>query len=169
MASLTVLNQPPAFSSLEEETFLNLIQTADRLVRSVESLFKPSGLSGTQFNVLRILRVAGDDGMPCGQICQQMITRDPDMTRLLDRLEKRGLIARSRDTNDRRIVRARITPTAVAMLAILDEPLTALHRRQFSHMRRDQLQTLIDLLKQVRDEKPDEKTCIETNPDQVIR
>jgi DNA-binding MarR family transcriptional regulator len=150
MASLSVFNQPPQFSSLEEEVFLNLIQTADSLSRAIEALFKPSGLSPTQFNVLRILLTAGQDGLPCGQICDQMITRDPDMTRLLDRLEKRQLIARSRGSDDRRVVRARITPIAVAMLARLDVPLKALHQRQLKHMNQDRLRALIELLEQAR-------------------
>jgi DNA-binding MarR family transcriptional regulator len=165
MAVLPVLNQPPRFSSLEEEAFLNLVQTADRLSRRVEALFKPSGLSPTQFNVLRILRAVGEGGLPCGQICEQMITRDPDMTRLLDRLEKRELIARSRDGHDRRVVRARITPVAVAMLATLDAPLADLHRRQLAHVSQDQLRALIGLLEQAHDEK----RIVDTNSDQAIR
>jgi DNA-binding MarR family transcriptional regulator len=149
MASLPIL-QPPRFSSVEEEAFLNLVQAADSLSRPMEALFKESALSPTQFNVLRILRSAGETGMPCGQICGQMITRDPDMTRLLDRMEKRELIARRRDRDDRRIVRARITPTALKLLAVLDEPLRDLHRRQLRHMNHDRLRTLIELLEQVR-------------------
>ena len=135
---------------MEEEAFLNLIQTADRLSRAMEALFKPSALSPTQFNVLRILRAAGVSGLPCGRICEQMITRDPDMTRLLDRLEKRQLIARSRDGDDRRVVRARITPAAIELLATLDEPLKELHRRQLQHMNQDRLRALIELLEQAR-------------------
>jgi DNA-binding MarR family transcriptional regulator len=152
MASLPILNQAPRFSSLEEEVFLNLVQAADLLSRPIEGLFKEMGLSPTQFNVLRILRSAGEAGLPCGQICDQMITRDPDMTRLLDRLEKRELIARSRDGDDRRVVRACITPAAVQMLAKLDVPLRELHRRQFQHMNQDRLRALVELLEQARSE-----------------
>jgi DNA-binding MarR family transcriptional regulator len=152
MASLPILNQPPRFSSLEEEAFLNLIQTTDHLSRPIEAMFKQSALSPTQFNVLRILLTAGEGGLSCGQICDQMITRDPDMTRLLDRLEKRQLIARSRDGGDRRIVRARITSAAMELLATLDEPVKALQRQQFKHMNQDRLRALIELLEQARNE-----------------
>ena len=93
------------FAVLEQEAFLNLVRTADALSRRFEEVSKGTGLSATQYNVLRILRGAGTDGLPCGQVIERMITRDPDMTRLLDRLEKRDLIARSRDTCDRRVVR----------------------------------------------------------------
>jgi DNA-binding MarR family transcriptional regulator len=165
MAVLPILNQPPRFSSLEEEAFLNLIQTADSLSRRVEALFKPGGLSSTQFNVLRILRAAGEDGLACGRICEQMITRDPDMTRLLDRLEKRQLISRNRDGVDRRIVRARITLAAMELLATLDGPLAEMHRRQLRHMNHDRLRGLIALLEQARSEEQ----IAETGPDQAIR
>jgi DNA-binding MarR family transcriptional regulator len=150
MSSLPILNQPPRFSSIEEEAFLNLVQTADAMIRPVEALFKPTGLSATQFNVLNILRSAGAGGMPCGRICEQMITRDPDMTRLLDRLEKRQLIQRSRGSDDRRVVRACITPTALALLATLDQPLKEVHRRQLQHMNHERLRALIELLEQAR-------------------
>ena len=152
MSSLPILNQPPRFSSIEEETFLNLVETGDAMIRPVEALFKPTGLSATQFNVLKILHAAGEDGLPCGRICEQMITRDPDMTRLLDRLEKRRLIQRIRDSDDRRVVRANLTPAAVDLLASLDEPLREVHRRQLKHMNYDRLRALIELLDQARGE-----------------
>jgi DNA-binding MarR family transcriptional regulator len=79
-----------------------------------------------------------------------MITRDPDMTRLLDRLEKRQLIERSRDGDDRRVVRACITSAALDLLARLDEPLKEVHRRQLQHMNHDRLRALIELLEQAR-------------------
>jgi DNA-binding MarR family transcriptional regulator len=150
MASLPILNQEPQFSSLEEEAFLSLIQIADVLVRPVETLLKNRALSPAQFNVLRILRSAAEEGLPCGRICEQMITRDPDMTRLLDRLEKRRLIVRSREDDDRRVVRARITSQALTLLETLDDPLKTLHRRQFEHMNQDRLRALIELLEQAR-------------------
>jgi DNA-binding MarR family transcriptional regulator len=154
MASLPILNQGPQFSSLEEEAFLNLIQTTESLSRPMEAMFKASALSPAQFNVLQILRRAGEEGLPCGRICEQMITRDPDMTRLLDRLEKRELIQRSRDGNDRRVVRARITAEATALLETLIEPLKEIHRRQLQHMNQDRLRALIELLEQARSGNP---------------
>src|SRR6201984_2556512 len=99
----------------EEAAFLELLRTPDQLSRGLVPLLKAEELSPTQYNVLRILRGALE-GLPCGEIGQRMITRDPDITRLLDRLEKRGLIARWRDSKDRRMVLARITPEGLKML-----------------------------------------------------
>src|SRR5579859_2851490 len=105
----------------EEVAFLELCRTTDMLSRRLAVLLKAEDLSATQYNVLRILRGA-PEGLPCGEVGNRMITRDPDITRLLDRLEKRGLIARSRDSQDRRMVMARITPEGLKLLARMDEP-----------------------------------------------
>src|SRR5271167_3966247 len=93
----------------EEAVFLDLLRTTDVLSRGLVQVLKTEDLSATQYNVLRILRGA-PGGLACGEIAGRMITRDPDVTRLLDRLEKRGLISRWRETRDRRTVMARITP-----------------------------------------------------------
>ena len=138
------------FESLEQEAYLNLLRTTDALAREFDVVFKPAGLSEPQYNVLRILRGAGSDGLPCGEIAQRMIARDPDMTRLLDRLESRDLIGRSRDSADRRVVTARITAAGLELLAQLDQPLAELHRNQLAHLRRDELQTLVQLLEKAR-------------------
>src|ERR1700684_4530640 len=95
--------------SSEEAAFLDLLRTTDILSRGLFRVLKSENLSPTQYNVLRILRGA-PDGLPCGEIASRMIPRDPDITRLLDRLEKRGLISRCRETRDRRMVMARIPP-----------------------------------------------------------
>jgi len=95
--------------------------------------------------MLRILR-GSPDGLPCGDIASRMITRDPDVTRLLDRLEKRGLISRSRETKDRRTVIARIAPAGLKLLSGLDEPVQNAHRQQLGHMGRERLRTLSELL-----------------------
>src|ERR1700722_11440446 len=94
----------------EEAAFLDLLRTCDLLSRGPAQFLKSEDLSPTQYNVLRILRGAQPAGLPCGEIANRMITRDPDITRLLDRLEKRELISRFRETKDRRMVVARITP-----------------------------------------------------------
>jgi DNA-binding MarR family transcriptional regulator len=138
------------FDSLSQEVFLNLLRTMDVLARQFEVVFKPVELSDTQYNVLRILRGAASQGLACGEIAQQMITRDPDMTRLLDRLESRGLIGRSRESSDRRVVRTRITEAGLALLAQLDEPIRHLHERQLAHMSRDDLTVLLRLLEAAR-------------------
>jgi DNA-binding MarR family transcriptional regulator len=128
------------------EAFLAVQRLAGDLLQGVTELLKGSGLSGAQYNVLRILRGAGDSGLSCGQIAERLITRDPDITRLLDRLEKRGLVARVRDTADRRVVTTRITEEGLEVLAALDEPVAALHRRQLGHLGKDRLRQLLELL-----------------------
>ena len=99
----------PRLGSPEEAAFLDLLRTTDMLSRGLVRILKSEDVSATQYNVLRILR-GSPAGLPCGEIGNRMITRDPDVTRLLDRLEKRGLISRCRETKDRRTVMARITP-----------------------------------------------------------
>ena len=140
---------------LEQEAFLHLMRTADALMRDLEEVFKPAGLSPTQYNVLRILRGAGPGaGMACNQIGQRMITRDPDMTRLLDRLEKRGLITRSRDTKDRRVVHARITDQGLKLIKGLDRPVQDAHRRQLGNLGNKRLKMLSQLLEEARNALP---------------
>jgi DNA-binding MarR family transcriptional regulator len=131
--------------SAEEAAFLDLLRTTDMLSRGLVQVLKVEDLSSTQYNVLRILRGA-PEGLPCGEIASRMITRDPDVTRLLDRLEKRGLISRCRETKDRRTVRARIAPEGLRVLARLDDPVQAAHRRQLGHLGRERLQALTELL-----------------------
>jgi DNA-binding MarR family transcriptional regulator len=129
----------------EEAAFLELLRTTDMLSRGLAGVLKSEDLSATQYNVLRILRGA-KAGLPCGEIANRMITRDPDITRLLDRLEKRGLIARSREAKDRRTVTTRITPAGLKLLARLDEPVYAAHRKQLGHLGRERLRALTELL-----------------------
>jgi DNA-binding MarR family transcriptional regulator len=137
------------FESLEQEAALNLQKTADHLLATASDTFKGVNLSPTQYNVLRILRGAGEP-LACGEIADRMITREPDMTRLLDRLEKRGLITRSRSTSDRRVVETSITAKGLELLKRLDEPVVALHERQLGHLGKVKLRQLIELLEQAR-------------------
>ena len=131
--------------SSEEDAFLDLLRTTDMLSRGLVQVLKSEELSPTQYNVLRILR-GSPAGLPCGEVASRMITRDPDITRLLDRLEKRGLISRCRETKDRRMVMAKITPDGLKLLARLDEPVGDTHRRQLGHLGRDRLRALAELL-----------------------
>jgi DNA-binding MarR family transcriptional regulator len=131
--------------SSEEDAFLDLLRTTDMLSRGLVQVLKSEELSATQYNVLRILR-GSPGGLPCGEIASRMITRDPDITRLLDRLEKRGLISRCRETKDRRMVMAKITPDGLKLLARLDEPVQEAHRRQLGHLGRERLRALSELL-----------------------
>jgi DNA-binding MarR family transcriptional regulator len=139
--------RPP--SSPEEAVFLELSRTADQLSRSAAALLKTEDLSATQYNVLRILRGA-PEGLACGEIANRMITRDPDITRLLDRLEKRTLISRCRETKDRRMVMARITPGGLKLLARMDEPVQEVHRSQLGHLGKKQMRALTELLQLAR-------------------
>jgi DNA-binding MarR family transcriptional regulator len=111
---------------------------------------KAEELSPNQYNVLRILRGA-PDGLPCGEVGNRMITRDPDITRLLDRLEKRDLISRCREARDRRMVMARITSAGMDLLGRLDEPVREAHRSQLGHLGRERLDDLKELLQSARE------------------
>lgn len=130
---------------LEEAAFLELARTTDILSRGLVRVLKRENLSPTQYNVLRILR-GTPEGLPCGEIAARMITRDPDITRLLDRLEKRVLISRCRETDDRRMVMTRITPEGLKVLARLDGPIQEAHRRQLGHLGKDRLRAMTKLL-----------------------
>ena len=94
---------------LEAQVFVNMLRAAHALARGAEALLKPTGLSAKQYNVLRILRGAGAEGLACNGVGCRMISRDPDITRLLDRMESRKLIARTRGEEDRRVVKTCIT------------------------------------------------------------
>ena len=133
----------------EEAAFLELVRTTDMLSRGLARVLKTEDLSATQYNVLRILRGA-PEGLPCGELASRMITRDPDITRLLDRLEKREVISRCREATDRRTVMTRITPAGLQLLARLDDPLLTAHRKQLSHLGRERLGALTELLRTAR-------------------
>ena len=144
----TIKNQRRV-GSPEEAAFLDLLRTTDMLSRGLVWVLKTEDLSSTQYNVLRILR-GSPAGLPCGEIANRMITRDPDVTRLLDRLEKRGLISRCRETEDRRTVMTRITADGLKLLARLDEPVQSAHRKQLGHLGRERLRELAELLSAAR-------------------
>ncbi|TAM80388.1 MAG: MarR family transcriptional regulator [Acidobacteria bacterium] len=144
------IKQKAPFSSVEEEVHLNLMRTGDAVSQRVEQLLRASGLSATQYNILRILRGAGRQGLTCGEAAERMVTHDPDITRLLDRLEKRNLITRSRDARDRRVVTARITAEGLKLLGTLDKPVNELGRSLFKHMAQGELRQLSALLEKAR-------------------
>lgn len=138
--------------TLEEATYLDLLRTSDLLSRRMVPVLKAVELSPTQYNVLRILR-GSPEGLPCGEIASRMITRDPDITRLLDRLEKRRLVSRCRETEDRRTVLTRITPEGLKLLASLDEPVQEGHRKHLGHLGPERLRKLSELLRAARGEE----------------
>lgn len=144
------LKQNIPFKHREQEAYLNLLRTADVLQSQVEAKLKEFGLTGTQYNALRILRGAGKEGLPCSEIAGRMITRDPDITRLLNRLEKRGLTSRVHGKKDRRMIYGKITPAGLKLLGEIDEPLDKFGRELLRHVGQQNLQQLIDLLELVR-------------------
>ena len=135
---------------LEDRLFVALLTVADALSLEAEQLVKSASLSGAQYNVLRILRGAEPQGLACSTIGDRMISHDPDITRLLDRMAKRGLITRERQTHDRRVVLARITSQGLEMLKTLDQPIHDLHKRQFRHIPMAHLKALAELLEELR-------------------
>src|SRR5689334_19747100 len=124
--------------NVEESTYLEMLRTCDQLTRHISAVLKTEDLSPTQYNILRVLRGA-PDGLPCGEIANRLITRDPDITRLLDRMEKRGLISRCRDSQDRRMVLTRISEHGLESLARLDDPVQEAHRTQLGHLGQQKL------------------------------
>ncbi len=147
---LTELKQTKPFQSVEQEAFLNVIKTADFLQQVAAQVLRGHQMSEAQYNVLRILRGAGVEGLKCSEIGDRMVTRDPDITRLLDRIEKQGWIERNRSTADRRVVTTRITQSGLDKLAELDAPLAESLERVLGKLGSAKLRNLIDLLEEVR-------------------
>ena len=144
------IKQTRPFTSLEQEALLSIERTAAVLGHAFAEALKPWGITPTQFNVLRILRGAGAGGLCRNEIGDRLVAQVPDVTRLLDRLVEMGLIARERDTVDRRQVVARITRDGLRLLASLDEPTEAMHRDQLGHLGPEKLEHLITLLAEAR-------------------
>jgi DNA-binding MarR family transcriptional regulator len=146
----TAIKQTKPFVSREEEAFLAVQRTASELGQGLAELLKPLGLTGPQYNVLRILRGAGEAGLACREIAERLVARDPDVTRLLDRMDKQGLIVRTRESADRRVVITRITATGRELVTQLDKPVSDLHLRQLGHLGQTKLRTLLELLDEAR-------------------
>jgi DNA-binding MarR family transcriptional regulator len=142
----TQLKQAKPFRSPEEEAFLGMLRTAAVLLGGLVELLRPYELTQPQYNVLRILRGAGAAGLPSGEIGERMVSREPDVTRLVDRMVARGLVVRTREAADRRVVTVRLTPEGLELVNALDAPVQAMHARQLGHLSADQLRTLGELL-----------------------
>ena len=127
---------------IEQEAFVNLLRAHERVLAELHTTLRGAGLSEPQYNVLRILRGASPDGLPCSAISNRMITRQPDVTRILDRLQSACLIRRTRNTKDRRVVTVRIDKKGMDILAALDSPVRELHERQFGQFTRKELAAL---------------------------
>ena len=130
----TKLKQTKLQVSREEELFVNLMRTTEALRWRTAELLKDYDLSGVQYNTLRILRGAGEEGLSWSEISERLITKDSDITRLLERMENRGFIARERDANDRRHIITKITDKGLEVLAEIDGPMTEVHKRQLGHL-----------------------------------
>ena len=139
------------FASTEEEASLNILRTAALLEHAVAERLRPHGLTMTQYNVLRILRGAGDEGLCRNEVGDRMLKAVPDVTRLLDRLVDAGLVVRDRNEDDRRFVTARITGKGLDKLALLDEPVTRMHQELLGHMKKGDLRKLVELLERSRE------------------
>jgi DNA-binding MarR family transcriptional regulator len=137
------------FKSVEEEAILSIARTAALLEHAGAEALKPFDLTITQYNVLRILRGAGDAGLCRNEVGERLVTQVPDVTRLLDRMETGGLINRRRNGEDRRLA-TYITDKGLKLLEKIDRELPAMHARQLGHLSQKRLRELIDLLEEVR-------------------
>jgi DNA-binding MarR family transcriptional regulator len=138
------------FKSVEEEAILSIARTAAILEHAGAEALKPFNLTITQYNVLRILRGAGDPGLCRNEVGERLVTKVPDVTRLLDRMEASELIVRQRGGDDRRFVATRITEKGLKLLEKIDRELPAIHERQLGHVSQKRLRDLISLLEEVR-------------------
>lgn len=145
------IRQTQPFQSLEQEAHLNIIRSAAMLSADFEQVMAPSGITNTQYNVLRILRGAEPNGLCRNDVRDRMVTRMPDMTRLLDRMEKAGLVTRTRDEEDRRLVTTRITRKGLQLLEKLDSIVAEEHKRRLGHMSQAELKQLNHLLAKARE------------------
>lgn len=147
------LKMTKPFKSLEEEAILSVARTAAVMEHTGAETMKRFDLTPTQYNVLRILRGAGENGLCRNEVGERLVTKVPDVTRLLDRMEASGLISRQRGTADRRYVTTRITDKGSKLLEKIDRELPALHDQIIGHMSQKKLRDLIDLLEEVRGTK----------------
>lgn len=143
---LAELHQRKPFSSLAQEAHLNVGRTQALLQEGLEQVLKPYGLSGTQYNVLRILRGADPRGLCRNEVRDRLLSRMPDVTRLLDRMEEAGLVTRERDTADRRLVTTRLTERGRMLVDDLDAPVAEEHERRLGHLGAERLRELVRLL-----------------------
>ncbi|MFN3167546.1 MAG: MarR family winged helix-turn-helix transcriptional regulator [Phycisphaeraceae bacterium] len=150
------LKKKHGFDSPEQEAYLNLARTHATLAGPFARLFKEHGLSEPAYNILRVLRGVrrhpeqGRDALPCGEVGERLVTRVPDVTRLIDRLVNAGLVERTRGEEDRRVVLARITTEGLALLRRMDRPVMDLHARCLSRLSRAEIKQLNALLEKAR-------------------
>jgi len=148
---LQEIRQTRPFTSLEQEAHLSILRTAAALDHALAEALKPHGVTPTQYNVLRILRGAGDKGLCRNDVSERMVARVPDATRLLDRMEAAGMIRRERGTEDRRFVTTHITDQGLRLLEELEGPVQELHRKHLGHLGEEDLAALVALMDRVRE------------------
>ena len=148
---LNEIRQTRPFATQQEQAVLNIVRTADALKRGGELLLRRHGITSAQYNVLRILRGAADRGLHCSAIAERMTTAEPDVTRLLMRMERLGLLVRYRPSSDRRMVTVIATEGGLQLLDELETPLRELQQRQFAMLSEDEIEALTDGLEKVRE------------------
>lgn len=136
--------------SLEQKTLFDIVRTSECLVSSVNRILNPHGLTFTQYNVLRILLKSGAKGLTCSEVGSLLMTRDADVTRLLSRLEKKGLAIRNKDTEDRRVIRTKLSEEGLELLKQLEGSVTGWEEDSLVEFGEEQLKNLIILLELVR-------------------
>ena len=156
MASSTHRKAAKRFDSPQQEVYLNLWRTYDRLRMIEDELFAQHDLTAQQYNALRLLRGEHAGALPTLVLAGKLVSHAPDITRLVDRLEERGLVARRRMPDNRRVVQVGITEAGLALLKQLDEPVRECHNRQLGHLSGSQLQSLVELLKSARQPHEDD-------------
>jgi DNA-binding MarR family transcriptional regulator len=144
------------FDSPEQEVFLNLWRTYDRLRTLEDELFARYELTPQQYNLLRLLRAEAPEAIPTLRLASRLVSKAPDITRMLDKLEQRGLIVRDRPAENRRVVRVRITESGLALVRSIAQPLQECHAKQLGHMNAAELQQLADLLRKAREPHEDD-------------
>ncbi|MCZ6878172.1 MAG: MarR family transcriptional regulator [Acidobacteria bacterium] len=144
-----IIKQKKPFRSLSAEAAMGLLITADVLRRSWWPLVEQAGVSAQQYNVLRILRGAGKEGLPTQGIAARLIEKPPGITRLIDQLESRGLVERRRSTSDRRQVFCTITPSGLELLSPLDQPVDKWDDESLSVLNERELKQLIHSLERI--------------------
>jgi DNA-binding MarR family transcriptional regulator len=138
------------FDSLQQEVYLGLWRTYDRLRALEDELFANYELTAQQYNVLRLLKAARPESVPTLALADRLVSRAPDITRMIDRLEERGLVARERISDDRRVVRVRITDAGMDLISKIVGPLASCHARQLGHLSDADLKKLSALLREAR-------------------
>ena len=142
--------RPRRFDSLQQEAYLNLWRTYDRLRMIEDELFAQHGLTAQQYNALRLLKAEHPGTLPTLVLASKLVSHAPDITRLLDKLAERVLVARERMSDNRRVVQVGITEAGLAVLKKLDKPVRECHERQLGHLSAEELESLVQLLRAAR-------------------